>query len=82
MDPWHAARRNGADVFPAVQARSSGASEGEISLGTNQSLRFFLPWGVGRGEGNGPDESVLAVNADLRAPFLARVKPELLQDAP
>lgn len=42
----------------------------------------FLPWGVGRGEGNGPDESVLAVDADLRARFLARVNPELLQDAP
>lgn len=42
----------------------------------------FLPWGVGRGEGSGPDESVLAVDADLRARFLARVKPELLQDAP
>lgn len=42
----------------------------------------FLPWGVGRGEGNGPHESILAVEADLRARFLARVKPELLQDAP
>lgn len=37
----------------------------------------FLPWGIGRGEGNGPDESVLAVDADLRARFFARVKPEL-----
>lgn len=31
---------------------------------------------------NGPDESVLAVAADLRAQFLTGVKPELLQDAP
>lgn len=42
----------------------------------------FFPWGVGRGKGSGLDESVLAVAADLRARFLAGVKPELLQDAP
>lgn len=40
---------------------------------------FFFPLGCWEESGNRPDESVLVVAVDLRALFLAGVKPELLQ---
>lgn len=83
MDPWHAA--------PALEwgrrvSSSSGTFVGsfrglKFTMNKSKSVGFFSPEALGAG-GNGPDESVLAVAADLRARFPAGVKPELLQDPP